>query len=153
MSRSPERMNIDDDVQIRGRGSNTDITSRLGNRVDTKQQEIEPVRSIEGWIIIVRGLHEETDEESLGERFMEYGTIKNIHLNLDRHTGYVKGYALIEYEARKEAEQAIEQANDTQYLGQTIKVDYAFVKGPVSNGNDRDRRDRRRDRSLSPARD
>lgn len=46
--------------------------------------------AIEGWIVIVRNLHEETDEESLGERFMEYGTIKNIHLNLDRRTGYVK---------------------------------------------------------------
>jgi RNA-binding protein 8A len=61
---------------------------------------------------------------------------------------------LIEYEARKEAELAIEQANDTKYLDQTIKVDYAFVKGPANSGsNDRDRRDRRRDRSLSPGRD
>ncbi|KAI9247900.1 hypothetical protein EDC94DRAFT_355268 [Helicostylum pulchrum] len=125
---------------------------RSANRLNTMEQDIEPVRSIEGWIVIVRNLHEETDEESLGERFMEYGKPKNIHLNLDRRTGYVKGYALIEYEARKEAEQAIEHANDTEYLGQNIKVDYAFVKGPTVNGNDRDRRDRRRDRSLSPAR-
>lgn len=66
---------------------------------------------------------------------------------------FFQGYALIEYEARKEAEQAIEQANDTQYLGQTIKVDYAFVKGPANNGDDRDRRGRGRGRSLSPARD
>ncbi|OAD02091.1 hypothetical protein MUCCIDRAFT_179398 [Mucor lusitanicus CBS 277.49] len=116
-------------------------------------EELEPVRSVEGWIVIVRGLHEEADEESLGERFMEYGTIKNIHLNLDRRTGYVKGYAFIEYEARKEAETAITEANDTQYLGETIKVDYAFIKGPAATlDDDRDRRDRRRDRSLSPAR-
>jgi RNA-binding protein 8A len=57
---------------------------------------------------------------------------------------------LIEYEARKEAESAIEQANDTDYLGQNIKVDYAFIKGPSVD----DRRDRsRRDRSPSPRRD
>lgn len=61
---------------------------------------------------------------------------------------------MIEYEARKEAESAIEQANDTQYLGQNIKVDYAFVKGPSASHNGDDRRDRgRRDRSLSPRRD
>ncbi|KAI7901328.1 uncharacterized protein BX663DRAFT_514121 [Cokeromyces recurvatus] len=111
-------------------------------------EDSEPVRSIEGWIIIVRGLHEETDEETLAEKFMEYGSIKNIHLNLDRRTGYVKGYAFIEYEARKEAEEAIMDANGTKFIGETIKVDYAFIKGPsVVN----DRRGRR-DRSLSPNR-
>lgn len=66
----------------------------------------------------------------------------------------MQGYAFIEYEARKEAETAITEANDTQYLGETIKVDYAFIKGPSATLNDdRDRRDRRRNRSLSPARD
>ncbi|CAO3656069.1 unnamed protein product [Mucor hiemalis] len=150
MSRSPDRMNIDSDNR-RGRGFNNDSHSRRGR--DAMDVESEPVRSVEGWIVIVRGLHEETDEEFLGERFMEYGTIKNIHLNLDRRTGYVKGYALIEYEARHEANSAIEKANDTKYLGETIKVDYAFVKGPEVNGDDRDRRDCRRDRSSSPGRD
>ncbi|KAI8637907.1 hypothetical protein BD408DRAFT_423750 [Parasitella parasitica] len=155
MSRSPERMNIDEDVRVKGRGfSNNDGSLRRAGRKDAMDEGLEPVRSIEGWIVIVRGLHEETDEESLGERFMEYGTIKNIHLNLDRRTGYVKGYALIEYEARKEAEAAITEANDTKYLGETIKVDYAFIKGPTTaDDDDRDRRDRRRNRSLSPGRD
>ncbi|TVY65665.1 putative RNA-binding protein [Lachnellula suecica] len=112
------------------------------------------VRSIEGWIVIVSNIHEEAGEEDLTDVFAEYGEIKNMHLNLDRRTGYVKGYALIEYPTLDEARVAIDGAHNHKLLDQTLGVDFAFVRPPpgkARNGGRPPTKGRARTRSRSPA--
>ena len=53
-------------------------------------------------MIIATNIHEEADEDQLQDSFREYGEIKNMHLNVDRRTGYIKGYVLVEYALREE---------------------------------------------------
>ena len=89
------------------------------------------LKSVEGYVIIVTGLHEELQEEDLQDTFSEYGEIKNCVLNVDRRTGYVKGYALLEYESIDEAKKAIKELNGSEIAGKPIKVDWAFKKPPA----------------------
>ncbi|VEU38727.1 unnamed protein product [Pseudo-nitzschia multistriata] len=87
-----------------------------------------PMKSVEGWVIFVTGVHEEAHEDDIREAFSDYGRIKSIVMNADRKSGLAKGYALVEFIERNEAQDAINALHGKPLLGQKIGVHWAFCK-------------------------
>uniref|UniRef100_K3W514 RRM domain-containing protein n=1 Tax=Globisporangium ultimum (strain ATCC 200006 / CBS 805.95 / DAOM BR144) TaxID=431595 RepID=K3W514_GLOUD len=125
-------------VKGRGKGSaamdaerypdESGVFEKLNIRGDTSRNHDTALKSVEGWILFVSGVHEEAQEEDILDAFGADAPVKNLHLNLNRRTGFVKGYALVEFESFEDAKAAMEAMDGEEILGSTIHVDWAFRK-------------------------
>jgi len=132
-------------VKTKGRGFQSRYESTQQERYAGKGGEFESIeeesgaevnaqKSIEGWIVVLTGLHEETNEDDLYELLADHGDVKQLHLNLDRRTGFVKGYCLAEFAAFAEAAAAIQAINGHVLHEKEITADWAFKLPPGRGG-------------------
>jgi RNA-binding protein 8A len=87
-----------------------------------------PLKSVEGWVLFVTGIHGEAQEDDMRDLFEQYGKVKSIVLNLDRRTSLVKGYALVMFSERSKAQDALNNLHGALLLGEKIGVHWTFCK-------------------------
>ncbi|CAK4078567.1 unnamed protein product [Aphanomyces euteiches] len=126
--------------KVKGRGQHSAglASSRsVFDRLDQGESKAAVVgqKSVEGYVLFVSNVHEEAQEEDLLDAFQEVADVANIHLNLDRRTGFVKGYALLEFKELEDAQEVIKEMDGKDILGNQIHVDWAFIKDDAKRAN------------------
>ncbi|KAK9763359.1 hypothetical protein K7432_010026 [Basidiobolus ranarum] len=75
-----------------------------------------------------------TDNESLRQRFEEFGQVEDAVVIRDRETGRSRGFGFVTYSNPEEADAAIAGLNEQEFDGRTIKVDRASQRDNSSGG-------------------
>ncbi|KAG9268299.1 peptidyl-prolyl cis-trans isomerase E [Astyanax mexicanus] len=76
-------------------------------------------------VLYVGGLAEEADEKVLHAAFIPFGDITDIQIPLDYETEKHRGFAFIEFELAEDAAAAIDNMNESELFGRTIRVNIA----------------------------
>jgi cold-inducible RNA-binding protein len=88
--------------------------------------------------LYVGNLSYEIENADLENLFSASGTVVTVNIVKDRDSGRVKGFGFVEMTNSSEANLAIENLNETEFMGRNIKVNLA-----LENRNSRPRIDRR----------
>lgn len=72
--------------------------------------------------IFVAKLNSSTTADQITELFSQYGAVSNTKLIMDRETGMSKCYGFVEMENEAEGTAAIQNLNDTNFMGNYIVV-------------------------------
>lgn len=87
--------------------------------------------------LFVRNVSNVVSEQDLQALFSQVGTVLSAKIPTDRETGMQKPFAFVEMASADEAEQAIQQINNTDFHGKTLDLDYQDPNRARSGGGGR----------------
>ncbi len=80
--------------------------------------------------LYVGGFSEEVSEKLLHAAFVPFGDIVDISVPLDYENNKHRGFAFVEFELAEDAAAAIDNMNDSELFGRTIRVNFARPPRP-----------------------
>jgi hypothetical protein len=80
--------------------------------------------------LFIGGLAWHTEENTLRQKFEEFGAVEEAVVVKDRDTGRSRGFGFVRYTQEADAQQAIDAMNNVEFDGRTIRVDKASDTGP-----------------------
>jgi RNA recognition motif-containing protein len=90
--------------------------------------------------IYVGNLPFEVSQEDIVDVFAEYGTVKRVHVPVDRETGRKRGFAFVEMESPAQETSAISALDGAEWMGRELKVNQAREReerGSFNGGGNR----------------
>lgn len=94
--------------------------------------------------LFVAGLSYNATDQQLEEYFSQVGKVLSAKVITDRYTGQGKGFGFVEMGSEKEAKEAMDKLNNTEFLGRNIVVKEA--RPQEERGRNFPRNDRRQNR-------
>ena len=78
--------------------------------------------------IYVGSLHYDLTEDELKQIFEEYGEVTSVRIITDKFTGRSKGFGFVEMTDNDAANKAIEELNESEVKGRTIRVNESIER-------------------------
>ncbi|KAI9927742.1 hypothetical protein ASPWEDRAFT_29143 [Aspergillus wentii DTO 134E9] len=84
--------------------------------------------------LFVGGLAWHTTDETLRAGFEQFGVVEEAIVVKDRDTNRSRGFGFVRFAAEQDADAAIEQMNNNEFDGRSIRVDKASERAPRNDG-------------------
>jgi RNA recognition motif-containing protein len=97
------------------------------------QEEDRALPSVQGYVLLLRDIHPEATEEDVMDFLLDLGTRPlDLRLPTEHATGLLKGYALVEYAYKDQADRIRQRfSKGLTFMGRRMRLEYCFISPPA----------------------